>query len=240
MHHETFDADRATSDRGASFWTQVFYAARRSLIQQYRTATGIGLELGVAVLAGGMMGAASFAVPSLYMGILKSPYVYISPSPIENLLPSIGLFVALVIGVAASPADVKIDLWRGARGVISGGERGPKPLRLLHGKVCRRDPATNEKGAFQFVSVFHFLAVPTTGFELLFVNVWCQYFCIYGLSAITSMLVKRENAALGDSPIMSKTKNNVQRQRLRHRRHWLRLPHTRARLSCGVESGKQR
>ena len=25
---------------------------------------------------------------------------------------------------------------------------------------------------------------------------WCQYFCVYGLSAITSMLVARENAAL--------------------------------------------
>ena len=31
---------------------------------------------------------------------------------------------------------------------------------------------------------------------LLFANVWCQYFCVYGLAAITSMVVKRENAAL--------------------------------------------
>jgi hypothetical protein len=30
----------------------------------------------------------------------------------------------------------------------------------------------------------------------MFINVWCQYFCVYGLAAITSMIVKRENAAL--------------------------------------------
>lgn len=30
----------------------------------------------------------------------------------------------------------------------------------------------------------------------MFLNVWCQYFCVYGLAAITSMLVKRENSAL--------------------------------------------
>ena len=141
-----------------------------------------------------MMGAAALAVPSLYMGILKPPYVYISPSPIENLLPSIGLFVALAIGVAASPAGVKIfgeerDIY--FREASAGHNRyayyAAKSLAVLPRLTL---------GALHFVSIFHLLARPATGFELMFVNVWCQYFCVYGLSAIMSMLVRRENAAL--------------------------------------------
>ena len=192
--HERFDADGATSDRGAGFTAQMLHAINRSLVQQYRTATSFALELGVAVLAGGMMGAAALAVPSLYIGILRPPYVYISPSPIENLLPSIGLFVALAIGVAASPAGVKI-FGEEREVYFREASAGHNRFAYYTAKSLAVLPRLT-LGAFHFVSIFHFLARPATGFELLFINVWCQYFCVYGLSAITSMLVKRENAAL--------------------------------------------
>ncbi len=192
--HGRFDADSATSDRGAGFTAQMLHAINRSLVQQYRTVTSFALELGVAVLAGGMMGAASLAVPSLYIGILRPPYVYISPSPIENLLPSIGLFVALAIGVAASPAGVKI-FGEEREVYFREASAGHNRFAYYTAKSLAVLPRLT-LGAFHFVSIFHFLARPSTGFELLFINVWCQYFCVYGLSAITSMLVRRENAAL--------------------------------------------
>jgi ABC-type multidrug transport system permease subunit len=35
-----------------------------------------------------------------------------------------------------------------------------------------------------------------TDFSTLFGIVWCLFFCVYGLAAMVSMLVRRENAAL--------------------------------------------
>jgi hypothetical protein len=51
-------------------------------------------------------------------------------------------------------------------------------------------------GAFHFASIFHFLATPSMSFTTLFVCVWMQFYAVYGLAALTSMLVARENAAL--------------------------------------------
>ena len=153
--HEPFDAEAATANRGASFLVQFLLAHNRSIVQQYRTATSFALELGVAMLAGGMMGAAALAVPSLYMGVLKAPYVYISPSPIENLLPSVGLFVGLAVGVAASPAGVKIfgeERFIYFREAASGHNRfayyAAKTVAVLYRLTI---------GAYHFVSIFHTL-----------------------------------------------------------------------------------
>jgi ABC-type multidrug transport system ATPase subunit len=189
-----FNEGTALSQRGASFLAQAALCHNRSLLQQYRAPGGFALEVGVAVLAGGMMGAAALAVPSLYVGVLKGPYVLISPSPIESLLPSIGLYVALAIAVAASPAGVKIF---GEEREIYFREAasGHNTLSYYLGKsfaVLFRTLV----GAFHFTSIFHLLASPAQDFFTLLVLVLCQYFCIYGLAAITSMLVARENSAL--------------------------------------------
>ena len=189
-----FDEQTALKQRGASFLVQTALCHGRSLLQQYRAPGGFALEVGVAVLAGGMMGAAALAVPSLYVGVLKGPYVLISPSPIESLLPSIGLYVALAIAVAASPAGVKIfgeerDIY------FREASSGHNTLSYYLGKsfaVTFRMVV----GAFHFTSIFHLLASPAQGYFTLLWLVLCQYFCIYGLAAITSMLVERENSAL--------------------------------------------
>ena len=189
-----FNEGTALQQRGASFLSQTMLCHNRSLLQQYRAPGGFALEVGVAVLAGGMMGAAALAVPSLYVGVLKGPYVLISPSPIESLLPSIGLYVALAIAVAASPAGVKIfgeerDIY------FREASSGHNTLSYYLGKTCAVAFRVLV-GAFHFTSIFHLLARPAQDYFTLLWLVLCQYFCIYGLAAITSMLVARENSAL--------------------------------------------
>ncbi len=189
-----FNEATAIQQRGSSFLAQTLLCFNRSLLQQYRTPGGFSLEVGVAVLAGGMMGAAALAVPSLYVGVLKGPYVLISPSPIESLLPSIGLYVALAIAVAASPAGVKI-FGEEREIYFREASSGHNTLSYYLGKslaVIFRVLV----GAFHFTSLFHLLASPAQDFTTLMLLVLCQYFCIYGLAAITSMLVARENSAL--------------------------------------------
>ena len=53
-----------------------------------------------------MMGFAASQLPEMYNGVLKPPYTLISPAPMELLVPSIGLYVALAVGIAGAPAGV--------------------------------------------------------------------------------------------------------------------------------------
>jgi succinate dehydrogenase hydrophobic anchor subunit len=163
-------------------------------VQQYRLATSYALEMGVGSLAGGMMGLAASQVPELYMGVLKPPYTLISPAPIETLLPSIGLYIALAAGLAGSPAGVK----------TFGEERDVyyREASSGHNKLAYYIAKTVSmfyrftSGAFHFAAVFHVFASPSMPFTIFFVIVICQYYAVYGLAAITSMVVKRENSAL--------------------------------------------
>lgn len=183
-----------TQDRGASFAQQLLLCHNRSMVQQYRQATGYVLEMGVGMLAGAAMGAAASQVPELYMGILKPPYTLISPAPLELLLPSIGLYIALAIGLAGSPAGVRtfgeekaVYFREAASGHSKLAYYTAKTVSMLYRLTS---------GAFHFAAVFHCLASPAIPFTALFVIVLCQYYAVYGLAAVTSMVVSRENSAL--------------------------------------------
>ena len=192
--HPVIDIVAVSKSRGASFLRQCFLAHNRSLLQQYRQAPSFALEMGVGFLAGGIMGAAATAVDTLYLGILKAPYTLISPAPMETLLPSIGLYVALAVGLAGSPAGVRTfgeerDVFY--REASSGHDRlayyVAKSVAVMYRLTA---------GAFHFASVFFVLATPSMPFATMFGIVWLQFFSVYGLAAVTSMLVERENSAL--------------------------------------------
>lgn len=187
--HSSLNADDAadgplssvdiSADRGASFLRQLYHCHNRSVLQQYRQASTYALEMGVATLAGGMMGAAATAVDTLYQGILQPPYTLMSPSPIENLLPSIGFYVCLAVGLAGSPAGVltfgeeKMVYYREAAA-------GHNTLAYYIGKtisVIYRFVL----GSLHFAGIFMLLAKPVSSFGILYLIVWTQFFCVYGL-----------------------------------------------------------
>ena len=95
------------ADRGASAWDQFRLCHARALLQQSRQPAWLVLELAVCVAAGFIMGLAAFAVDELYSGILRPPYTFLSPAPMETMLPSLGLYINIAIGVAGSPAAVR-------------------------------------------------------------------------------------------------------------------------------------
>ena len=180
--------------RGAPFWRQLLLCHNRSLLQQYRAGFTFALEMGVASTAGGIMGGAAAQLPELYNGILKPPYTLISPAPLETIVPSVGLYISLAIGLAGSPA-----------GVLAFGEEKPvfwREAAAGHSRLAyylAKSVSVGYRltlGALHFAAVFHFMCSPATSFTVMFAVVWVEFFCVYGLAACVSMLVKREQAPL--------------------------------------------
>lgn len=128
------------------------------------------------------------------MGILKPPYTLISPAPLEVLTPSLGFYVANAAGLAGSPAGVltfgeeRLVFFREA---ASGHSRAAYFLGKSVAAVYRMALA-----ALHFAAVFTLLARPTCSFSDLFTIVLMLFFCVYGMAAALSMVVRRESAAL--------------------------------------------
>lgn len=186
---------RACISRGASVWYQAFLAHNRSLTQQFRRYDAFLMEIGVAIITGCLMGVATSAYDGgIYQGVLVAPYTFLSPSPVEVVVPMISLIIGCCIGLAGAPAAVKIFseelhiYWREAAA-------GHSPLAYFSGK----NVASLYRFFFSsihFTSFFHFLACPNINFFRLWLLHWLIFFCVYGLAFCTAMLVRRENAAL--------------------------------------------
>ncbi|KAJ3109992.1 hypothetical protein HDU96_006992 [Phlyctochytrium bullatum] len=181
--------------RGASFMRQALLCHNRYIVQQYRLISALGLEIGVASLAGGLMGiAVADGAGELFIGVPVAPYQLISPATLQWLIPQLGLLIGISCGLAGAPAGVKVFgeeksvFWREAAA-------GHNRLAYFLGKVfasAYRFVLT----AFHFSSIFAFLATPQSPFGSLFSNLLLQFYCVYGMSAVVSMMVRRENAAL--------------------------------------------
>ena len=180
--------------RGATFLWQFVLCALRSLLQQYRRYTWLLLELGVSVFAGTMMGVAATAVDELFSGLLRPPMTPLSPAPALTLLPSLGFFICMAAGVAGSPAAVRTfgeerDVFlRESAGHHSAGA-------YFLGKIFAELPRMT-LASLHFAAFFTLAALPTTSFWWMWTIVWGVFFGVYGLSALTSMLVSRANGAL--------------------------------------------
>ena len=180
---------------GASFFRQALLCHNRSIIQQYRRIGSYFLERGVAMLAGGLMGLAVGAVDGeLFRSMYNDSMVFLSPAPMVWLLPLLGLLVGMAVGLAGGPAGVKIF---GEEKVVYWREAAAGHSRFAYyvGKsmsVVYRFVAA----ALHFTALFYFLAQPIIAFERAFGIILIEFYCVYGLAAIVSMLVRRENASL--------------------------------------------
>ncbi len=195
-------ADKAERDlakeliagRGASFVRQLWLCLRRAFLQQYRLIPALALEMGVAVLAGTAMGASVGRLPELYNGVLKLPFTAISPSPLPTIIPSLGMYIALAVGVSAAPAGVmtfgeeRLTYFREA-------SAGHNRLAYFVAKNLASLPRVAADG-LHFTALFVVFAHPFTSFGELYSIVVLEYLAVYGLSAMMGMVVPRENAAL--------------------------------------------
>jgi ABC-type multidrug transport system ATPase subunit len=182
------------SNRGASYFRQLYLCHSRSLLQQYRQPPWLVLELCVSSAAGMAMGLAAQSVDELYSGVLRPPFTVLGPAPMETMLPNLGFFINIAVGVAGSPAavrafgeerDVFMREYEGGHSVLA--YYTAKNIAALYRLLL---------ASLHFSGFFAYLARPVSEFYYVFNFIFGAFFGVYGLATLMSMLVDRANAAL--------------------------------------------
>lgn len=177
--------------RGANFLTQIWLAFIRSLKLQYYTMDSFILEMGLASLAGGVIG---FSSQLHFQGVAIEPYTTLSPSPELTIVPMKALYICLAVGIAAASSGVKVF---GEHMVIFWREASSGYNRISY--YIAQNLAVLPRivmGALHFSCWFQLLSVSYNPLSHMFVNVLLIFYAVYGLAAIVSMLVPRRDAPL--------------------------------------------
>jgi hypothetical protein len=99
--HFWVTVQQISANRGAFWWRQMMYCHNRSLVQQYRQWYSLAIEIGVAAVAGVLMGVSVQQFHGeLYHGIWVSPYSLLTPAPLNWLVPLYGLLLGIAITLA--------------------------------------------------------------------------------------------------------------------------------------------
>jgi hypothetical protein len=159
------------------------------------------MEVVVSICAGSLCGVAVAGYDgTLYQGLLIRPFTLLSPSPIEAVLPILGLIISSAVGLSAAPAAVKI--FSEERQIyFREASAGSSPLAYFLGKNL----ASMYRlviSSWHFTAFYHFLACPAISFNRMYLIHLGMYFCIYGVAFAVGMLVKRENASLAAGSAM--------------------------------------
>ena len=184
-----------TKARGARFYWQLHYCHLRALIQQTRRPFTLFLEIGIGCFTGLLLGVSlAGANGELYNGLYVQPYTLLSPAPLEYLIPLLGLMMGVIIALAGASAGVKI-FSEEKQVFIRESAVGHSPSAYYIGKIFGSIPRIM-LSALHFASLYMFLARPQIEFGILYLIILFQFWGVYGLSTIISVLVKRENGSL--------------------------------------------
>lgn len=151
------------------------------------------VEVGLAALAGSLMGITNMG-NRLYSGVLKGPYALMSPAPDEKSLPILCFFVNMAIGVALSPAAVRVFgdnkamFWRETAA-------GHSRIAYFVGQVLATLPRIT-LASLHFTCPMYILASPRGSFAHYCLIVFLASFCVYGLGGLVSAIAARKNASL--------------------------------------------
>eukprot|EP01040_Poterioochromonas_malhamensis_P016556 gene16556-18824_t len=173
------------------FLVQIYLATVRNLWKQASNTPSFYLEMGLALLAGGMMGG---LVEVKYQGVLSAPYTLLSPTPLEGLIGSFFFSVGLALSLASASAGVSVfgeEMHIYVREVAAGHNH----LAYFIGTNIAQIPKIFVAG-LHFAFIFHIVNQCLTPFSIFFPISFLLYFAIYGLACIVSMLVSRKNAPL--------------------------------------------
>ncbi|KAJ3347192.1 hypothetical protein HDU83_002312 [Entophlyctis luteolus] len=205
--------------RGAGFFKQLYYCYTRSVIQEAREGRGFVLELVVATIAGCLIGVAlSGKMRELISGLYIGKYVVLSPSPLD-VIAITGFLMGVTIGLCGAPSAVKIFgeekqmFWREAAA-------GHGAFSYYLGKTLST-PFRMFLISIHFAGCFLYFAKPAIAPELFVAIVFLQFYGVYGLSCVVSLIVRRENASIlavlvclvfavfcGYGPSLNDAKNN--------------------------------
>ncbi|KAI8843068.1 hypothetical protein BC829DRAFT_420151 [Chytridium lagenaria] len=187
-------APQVVRERGAGFVRQVIYCHNRSLVQQGRRAGALVLELFVALFAGLLMGiSAQGKIKEMFNGIYRGVYVVLSPAPFD-IVSLYGLLLGIAVALAGAPSGVKVFgeertiFWREA---ASGHSR----LAYYTGKTI----ATAYRllvSSLHFTALYLVFARPVVSSVEMYGLVLLQFWGVYGMACVISVIVRRENASL--------------------------------------------
>ena len=186
---------RTVKMRGAPWYIQIYLCFSRALLQQYRLKSSFYYELGVAGLAGGLIGLAEMGANGIqFRGIFQPPYELLSSSVDFQSVPQMSLLVGLAIGLTASSPGVKIF---GEEKLIYLREASAGHNRFAYylGKVMSTIPRMILAN-FHFTVIFYVLATPKISWGAAFIANLMYFYCIYGLASCISMITRREDGPL--------------------------------------------
>ncbi|KAJ3394171.1 hypothetical protein HDU84_009491 [Entophlyctis sp. JEL0112] len=181
--------------RGASFWRQIVLAHNRSIVQQSRLFSAFVMECFVGAVAGALMGiSANLGGTEIFTGFYVFPYVTLSSAPRFWLLGMYAMLIGISVAVAATPSGVKVF---GEEKVvfIREFEAGHNPTAYFLGKnisVIYRVALS----AAHFVGVYFYFAEAPIKPTMIYLLIFLNFFGVYGMGMILSMLLRRENATL--------------------------------------------
>lgn len=181
------------------------------------------VEVFLTGVSGVLMGLTNAMSPRLYSGVLRVPYSLISPAPDDMSLPLLCFFVNMAIGVAMSPAavrvfgaDIAVRAWmygRRPRPLPPAAHRyttlpltvpqvywretasGHSPLAAFVGKTVAVLPRITLAAA-HFAAALYMLAKPRGSFLAYACVSWMIAWCVYALGGIVSVLTARMNSSL--------------------------------------------
>ncbi|KXJ88854.1 hypothetical protein Micbo1qcDRAFT_166302 [Microdochium bolleyi] len=181
--------------RGAAHWKQFWLCLKRYFLQQFRTKTTLLFELGLALLAGFLLGLAENSKKGvMFIGLYHSPYEVLSIAMDFKSVPELSLLIAIAIGLISGAPGVKVfseELLLHRRESEAGHSRISYFLAKTIGVLPRMWLA-----CFHFTVPLFLLATPIINWATAFLANLLYFYCIYGLASLISMLIRREDAPL--------------------------------------------
>ncbi|KAI1001423.1 hypothetical protein K3495_g6776 [Podosphaera aphanis] len=183
---------RSSESHGATWILQAKLCFLRSMKQQWRQKKSFVFEIGVGSACGFLLGFSLLPANGVhFQGIFNPPFQLLSSALKYDLLPQLSLFTCLAISLAAAAPGVKtfseekLIYWREA-------SSGQSRSAYYVGKVISTLPRI-AISAMHYNTFFYLVATPLITFWKLYILNFTYFYCIYGLSSIPSMLVRRED-----------------------------------------------
>lgn len=181
--------------RGAPRWKQIWLCLTRAMTQQYRTKGTFIAEMGLAGLAGLLLGLAMNSRKGvMFRGLHNTPFEQLSVATDFVSAPQLALLIAIAIGLVSGAPGVKTfseELQLHKREAEAGHSRVAYFLAKNISVIPRMF-----MGCLHFTTPLMLLATPIIPYGIAFVANVLYFYCIYGLASCVSMIVRREDAPL--------------------------------------------
>ncbi|KAK3997856.1 hypothetical protein QBC44DRAFT_279193 [Cladorrhinum sp. PSN332] len=186
---------RLLKKRGSSRLKQFRLCLTRAFLQQYRNLATLCFELGLATLAGFLLGLAKNSKNGiLFAGTYHPPYEILSTASDFKSAPEMALLTAIAIGLVAAAPGVRVfseEMLLHRREAEAGHSR----LAYFLAKTVSVVPRM-ALSCLHFTTPFLLLSSPIIPWGIAFLTNLDYFYCIFGLASAISMVVKREDAPL--------------------------------------------